>query len=216
MKILALEFSSPQRSVAVIDTAAMDSVAEVVATGRAMKPLAMIEEALQQRGWEREQIEGIAIGLGPGSYNGIRVAIALAQGWELGRGVKVTGVGTVDCLAAQAKEEGIGGVIHVVIDAQRNEFYLASYDINRSEPWGIEALRLTSLAEVRARTESGGIVLGPEVTKWFPGARVMFPRAATVARLGSNGGFVPAESVAPIYLRATSFVKAPPPRIIVP
>ena len=199
-----------------MDTAAMDSVAEVVATGAATKPLAMIEEALQQRGWEREQLEGIAVGLGPGSYNGLRVAIALAQGWELGRAVKVMGIGTVNCLAAQATEEGLGGLIHIVIDAQRNEFYVASYEVGGSEPRMIEGLRLASLAEAQARAESGGIVLGPEVTKWFPNGRVMFPRAATAARLGSKGPFVAAESLAPIYLRATSFVKAPPPRIFPP
>ena len=46
----------------------------------------MIEEALREAGLEREQIEVLAVGLGPGSYTGIRVALSLAQGWQLASG----------------------------------------------------------------------------------------------------------------------------------
>ena len=52
----------------------------------------MIESALAEAKIEREQIEVIAVGLGPGSYTGIRAAISVAQGWQLARGVKLLGV----------------------------------------------------------------------------------------------------------------------------
>ena len=96
MKILALEFSSPQRSVAVLNADARGSVlaaSEVVEAGpgNTMKPLGMIESALKHAGLEREQIDCLVVGLGPGSYNGIRTAIALAQGWQLASGVKLLG-----------------------------------------------------------------------------------------------------------------------------
>ena len=48
----------------------------------------------------REAIEAIAVGLGPGSYTGIRAAIALAQGWQLAREVKTLGVSSVAAMAA--------------------------------------------------------------------------------------------------------------------
>ena len=104
MKILAFEFSSPQRSVAVLNAETGGRVrasSEVLESSprNTMKPLGMVESALQQAGLEREQIEGIAIGLGPGSYTGIRAAIALAQGWLLGREVKLLGVSSAEgCL----------------------------------------------------------------------------------------------------------------------
>ena len=96
MKMLALEFSSAQRSVAVVVADADGrplTTSEVVetATGHTMKPFAMIEEALRSAGVERERIEVIVVGLGPGSYTGIRAAIALAQGWQLATGVKTAG-----------------------------------------------------------------------------------------------------------------------------
>src|SRR5579859_6762493 len=102
MKILALEFSSPQRSVALVqkaNSAEMVMEHEVVETGnRSSKPFEMIEEVLRQSGTEREQVERLAIGLGPGSYNGIRGSIALAQGWQLGAEIPVQGMSSAECV----------------------------------------------------------------------------------------------------------------------
>ncbi len=246
MKILALEFSSPQRSVAVA-TAPDDgtprrlatvseiqnpksevraipvlsltnsiSVSEVVETGctHTMKPLGMAEEALKQAGIERGQIECLAIGLGPGSYNGIRAAIALAQGWQLACGIKLLGVSSTECIAAQAQADGLRGEFAVVIDAQREEFYLARYKVTADEVRELSALRLVTLAAVRKLRETGAVLIGPEATRWFPEARIVVPRAATLGRLAlGRTDFVAGEKLKPIYLRETKFVKAPPPRV---
>jgi tRNA threonylcarbamoyl adenosine modification protein YeaZ len=219
MKILALEFSSPQRSVAVTqertDAGAL-ALGEAIETGaRSTNALGLVEEALRQAQVERGQIECLAIGLGPGSYNGIRLAIALAQGWQLARPVKLLGISTAECLAAQAQADGIFGRVEIVIDAQRGEFYLAGYDLSPEARCEVEPLRLASLADVQARQQAGGALIGPEVTKWFPGSRVLYPRAATLGQLArGRTDFVPGEELKPIYLRETQFVKAPPPRIL--
>jgi tRNA threonylcarbamoyl adenosine modification protein YeaZ len=255
MKILAVEFSSSQRSVAVLNGRAVGvPIAEVVDTSpRGSEALGMVETALRQGQIEREQIECVAVGLGPGSYTGIRSAIALAQGWELAAGerdIKFIGLSSADCIAAEAQADGLKGSLAVVIDAQRNEFYLASYNMgarrfptgrspgaatltegtaatnpvasnsslvaapgDERPPLTIEPLRLASLADVQARAQAGETVVGPEVTKWFPAGRLIFPRAATLARLALNHTeFVPANKLQPIYLRETKFVKAPPAR----
>src|SRR4030095_8302409 len=216
MKILALEFSSAQRSVAVTEDHAT-SASEIIETapGHSMKPLNMIEQALKQAGLEREQIECLVIGLGPGSYTGIRVAIALAQGWQLACGVKLLGLSSVECIAAPAQTDGFTSKTCVVIDAQREEFYIASYDFGIGECREVFPLRLVTLSEVRERQNAGETLIGPEVTRWFPGGRVIFPRAATLGRLAlTRGDFVAGEKLEPIYLRETRFVKAPPSRIL--
>ena len=215
MKLLAFEFSSPQRSVAACDGAA--TVGEVIDTapGNAMKPLALAEQALGQAGLEREQIECIVVGLGPGSYTGIRAAIALAQGWQLGRGVKLLGISSAECVAAQAQAEGVTGKVAVVIDAQRGEFYLAGHEISAGARSEISPLRLATLAEAQAREQAGELLIGPEVTRWFPEGRVVFPRAAMLAQLArGRSNFMAGEKLEPIYLRETTFVKAPPSRIL--
>ena len=134
MRILAFEFSSPQRSVAVVQEVNSQGplmVREVIETGaHSNKPFEMIEEALRQSGIEREQIDRLAVGLGPGSYMGIRAAIALAQGWQLGAGTPAQGLSSAQAVAAQAQSEGLTGRIAVLIDAQRGEFYLAIYELN--------------------------------------------------------------------------------------
>jgi tRNA threonylcarbamoyl adenosine modification protein YeaZ len=216
MKILALEFSSPQRSVAVVEEreAGVLTLGESVETGAwSANALGLVEGALRTAQMDREQVQCLVVGLGPGSYTGIRSAIALAQGWSLARGVKLLGLSSADCLAAHAQAEGMFGRVHVVIDAQRDEFYLAGYDLSADGRTEVEPLHLVGLAEVAARQAAGQMVIGPEVTRWFPGSRVVFARAATLAHLArGRTDFVSGETLEPIYLRQTQFVKAPSPR----
>lgn len=216
MKLLALEFSSSPRSVAVWD-APTGMVAEVVDTtaGPTMKPFAMIESALQQAGLEREQIEGIAVGLGPGSYTGIRAAIALAQGWQLARGTPLTGISSVECIVSQAAQEGIHGKVSVVIDAQRGEFYLAGYELSAGGVRSSAPLRIVTAESVRALERAGEMLIGPEVTRWFAPGRTVSSRAARLAKLAAERVTAgQSENLEPIYLRETTFIKAPPPRIL--
>jgi tRNA threonylcarbamoyl adenosine modification protein YeaZ len=220
MKILAVEFSSPQRSVAVVQ--ATDGGPRVLgsrqsafgpADHRSADALGLVAGALRGAQVEGEQIECVAVGIGPGSYTGIRAAIALAQGWQLGRGVKLLAISSVECLAAQAQAEGLSGRVEVVIDAQLHEFYLAGYDLSAAGWRQAEPLRLAALAEVQARQRAGGAIIGPEATRWFPGSRLLFPHAATLGRLAlGRSDFMAGEDMAPLYLRETRFVKAPPPR----
>jgi tRNA threonylcarbamoyl adenosine modification protein YeaZ len=215
MKILAVEFSSQQRSVAVAQgsrTAAGLQLCEVVEAGGIFtKPIAMTDEVLRQAGLEREQIDCVAVGLGPGSYTGIRMAIALAQGWQLAREVKLAGISSAECIAAEAHAQGLQGSVAVVIDAQRQEFYLATYQLEAAGFRELSRLQIVSAAEVKHRA-SRSVLIGPEVRRWFPEGRVVFPRATTLARLAlDHTDSVPGERLEPIYLRETSFVKAPPP-----
>jgi tRNA threonylcarbamoyl adenosine modification protein YeaZ len=216
MKILAVEFSSGERSVAVVQGGGDSSP---VLLGRAVesgvhRPLGLVEEALRQARCEREEMETLAIGLGPGSYTGIRGAIALAQGWQLGRGVNAIGVSSVECLAAGAEQEKLFGPINIIVDAPRDEFYLARYEIGPGAWREAESLRLAPLAEIEALVRRGDQVLGPGAADWFPSARNLYPDAAMLGRLASaRRDFVPGEKLEPIYLRETAFKKAPPARV---
>jgi len=222
MKILALEFSSPQRSVAIVQGSpsagphAALSVSEVIETGgRETKSVGMIEEALRDAQLEREQIDCVAVGLGPGSYTGIRAGIAFAQGWQLARNVKLLGISSVECIANQASADDLAGSINIIIDAQRNEFYLAQYNLSEKGWSEQQPLRLATLAEVQQIERAGQTLIGPEVTKWFPDGRIVFPRAAVLGQIAlRRSDFVPGEKLEPIYLRETTFVKAPAPRIL--
>src|ERR1017187_9622985 len=195
MTILALEFSSPQRSVAVLSSSRRDEPCEshsssvpgnmgtritrpsegviceaIETSGQSTRAFILIEKVLAEAKIEREQIEVLAIGLGPGSYTGIRVALALAQGWQLASrngAMKLLGLSSVECVAGQGQAEKISGRVNVVIDAQRNKFYLAAYEISAAGWREIEPLRILTRAEVESRAGANEMLIGPEVTRWF-------------------------------------------------
>lgn len=218
MTILALEFSSEQRSVAVVDGPADGAprcVAETVrGGGRATPAAAMIEEVLERAGLRREAVECIAVGLGPGSYHGVRCAIALAQGWQLARGVRLVGINSVEAMAAQAHAEGLRGPVAGVVDAQRGELYVADYALDATGWRETGPLRLASPAQVQASGPAERVLLGPEVSRWFSGGKVMFPRAGMLGRLApGRSDAVPGERLEPVYLRAAAFQKVRPSRL---
>jgi tRNA threonylcarbamoyladenosine biosynthesis protein TsaB len=209
MTILALEFSSARRSVAVAKAGVIcaESVAE---GGRATHAFALIEQALTAAQVPREEIGVLAVGLGPGSYTGIRAAIAIAQGWELARKIKVLGISSVEAIAVQAQAEKRFGQMQIVVDAQRGEFYLATWDISAAQRRENSPLKIVSAAQIEQRRKNGEWMAGPEESN--PNHR-WFPRAAAVAKLaGERSDFIAGELLTPIYLRETNFVKAPPPR----
>ena len=214
MKILALEFSSAQRSVAVVMDGQIRARTQQNGT-RENHALSLVEAALNAAGFERENVDCLAVGLGPGSYNGIRSAIAVAQGWQLARGTRILGIRSVESLAAQARIEKIHGQVNIVIDAQRSEFYLARYEVSGSGFRELAPMRLAAREEILALVRAGEIVLGPEMTNEWSAAHQLFPDAAMVGQLASGrSDFVPGDRLEPVYLRETRFVKAPPPRII--
>ncbi len=215
MKILAVEFSSQARNVAVLQCggATPPMLLGRAAENSVRRQLGLVADALDAAQCKREEIEVIAIGLGPGSYTGIRGAIALAQGWQIGRGVQLLGVSSVECLAAQAAEEKIFGPVNIVIDAQRNEFYVARYEIGPGQWRQAEPLRLAPFAEIEQLRASGQRIIGPDARHWFASAKDIYPDAAILGRLGcGRRDFVAGEKLEPIYLREASYTKAPPVR----
>jgi len=212
MKILAVELSSENRSVALLDNGELAGHA-AEAGGR--RVIGLVEDALKQAGWEREAVETIALGLGPGSYTGIRGAISFAQGWQLGRDVRLLGLSSVDCLVTQAASEKITGPVNIVIDAQRNEFYLARFLLGSGGPQVVEPLRLAALAEIEKLSAAGEKIIGPDIHPWFPNAHNIYPSAASLGALAeTRSNFISGDKLEPIYLRETAFKKAPPSRII--
>ena len=204
MTILALEFSTERRSVALARDGAVLAEAVQQDGSRGTNALGLIGRALAGSNIAREEIEVIAVGLGPGSYTGIRAAIAVAQGWQLARSVKLLGVSSAEALAAQARADNLLGTVDVVIDAQRGEFYLATWEISAVERKETSSLKIVSGGEIKARQATGRICVGPLMNK------AMFPAAATIAGLAAQRtDFIPGDELVPIYLRETTFVKAP-------
>lgn len=201
MTILALEFSSERRGVAVVCDGSV--LSEVVHEGTRETPIfQLIERAMEEAAVARDGIQRVAVGLGPGSYTGVRLAIAVAQGWQLGSDVETVGVGSLDTLAVVAASLG---PVTLAVDSQRNEWAVAEANAGRL----VGPLRLMGTEDLRSRSVAGAVVVGPEVVSVLGGGCTENPSAAVLGRLAMEGVPVPAEHLTPVYLREVSFVKAP-------
>ncbi len=161
-------------------------------------------------GWE--QIEAIAVGVGPGSFTGLRVGVATARALGLSCGLEVRGVGTLEALGRGL--EGRGGTIRVpVLDARRDEVFAAAFAGEGRRLWEPFvcpprelADRIADLGEPVLCAGSGALrfrleLAGPGVEipeDADPAHRIA---ARHICALAAAGAGVEAEPAAPNYLR---------------
>lgn len=128
MKILALDTSTLTGSVALIDDGAVlaESVARVRAN-HSEQLLPLVDEVLARAGVKLDALDRIAVGVGPGSFTGVRIAVATAKGLHLASGVTLVGVSSLDALVASAW--GACGPVLAALDARRGELYAALYEV---------------------------------------------------------------------------------------
>jgi tRNA threonylcarbamoyl adenosine modification protein YeaZ len=167
---------------------------------RAVRVLQDVEGLLEDAGLRSDEVEGIAVGTGPGSYTGLRMGLVTARTLSFSLGVPVAGVSTLDALAA-----GAPGAMPV-IDGKRKEVFT----LVRGEPRCLpaEALEVQQGATyvgdgaVRFRAEieaKSGVVPPDDDERHVPWAR----HHAALAR-----DFGAAEAAEPIYLRVPDAEKA--------
>jgi tRNA threonylcarbamoyl adenosine modification protein YeaZ len=214
MWTLAFEFSSDVRSVAVVRSAGEPSVAGFASVREVRRTpgLALVEAALREAGVRREEITRLAVGLGPGSYTGIRIALALVQGWQLATGVPSVGLRSADVLAEQEWRRGVRGRLHLVVDAQKGDLYHGPYELDEA---GWAATQPLAIVPAATLQNDGERWITPEPAPRLAWAEAVFPDAGTLGRLAAaSAALRPAFQLEPVYLRETAFIKAPPLRAI--
>jgi tRNA threonylcarbamoyladenosine biosynthesis protein TsaB len=92
--------------------------------------LPLVHELLAERGTTLAQLDGIAFGQGPGSFTGIRIALAVVQGLALAHGLPVVGVSSLAALAQGAHRLTGAKAILVAQDARMGEVYWGCYDVS--------------------------------------------------------------------------------------
>jgi tRNA threonylcarbamoyladenosine biosynthesis protein TsaB len=138
------------------------------------------------------RIDTIAIGLGPGSYAGIRIAIATALGLGLASNATLVGIPSVAALETDATS-------YIAIgDARRDSFYFTRIE----DGICAEGPLLLDEAALRHRIATGLPVLVPAPLAIAPAAVVALPRASKLATLAAAGrGIVARDDLEPLYLR---------------
>jgi tRNA threonylcarbamoyladenosine biosynthesis protein TsaB len=175
-------------------TSALVSDREVLGerTSRAVTLLEDVDALLRQGGVHAGDLEALAVGVGPGSFTGVRIGLATARALAFTLDLPVAGVSTLDALAA-----GAPGAVPV-IDARRREVFVLQDGPRALSP---HALDVTPGAvyvgdgavRYRAVFEAGGGEVPPDRDERH------VPRARFHAALA--GEFGAAERVEPLYLR---------------
>jgi len=216
MNLLAFETSSRIGSVA-LDTPAGLTVRELgIPREQTERLLASTDELLAAAGVDLKSLDGIAFGRGPGSFTGLRVSAAVAQGLAAVSGVPLLPVSSLLALAERAWQEARCERALVCVDAHMGEVYScvaerrgdfieivgeerlgAPADVRPplASPWCAVGSGFAAHAEALAAVARGATIMLPELV---PSAAALLPRA----RRDLAAGRVTAPSAAlPVYLR---------------
>lgn len=157
MRLLAFDTSSAAITAAVHDGASVlaeETRIGAQAHGELLAPT--VDAVLRAAGVAPSDVTRVVVGVGPGPFTGLRVALVTARVMGEVLGVPVHGVCSLDAVAAEAVGTGtVDGPFAVATDARRREIYLASYDARGVRLGGPEVLRP---ADVDARTTAGAVV----------------------------------------------------------
>ena len=125
--LLAFDTATPHVTVAIHDGSSVLATFESEESMRHGEMLAPgIERVLAEAGATAADLTGIAVGVGPGPFTGLRVGLVTARTLALVRELPVHGVCSLDILAAEAIDQGLEE-FEVATDARRKEVYVASY-----------------------------------------------------------------------------------------
>lgn len=220
MKILGIDSSGLTASVAVMS--------EGILTGEytihnkkthSQTLLPMISDMLLMAEIKPEELDGIAVSAGPGSFTGLRIGASTAKGLAWTLGIPVVPVSSLMGLAANVTQRG--AVVCPIMDARRNQVYFGIYRITEGLPEVLlepEAAAIEDAIACAGRIGEEIIYIGDGVPVFEDkirelcqgGVRFMEPvncyqRGASVAAVGSllfeKKQVVEAEDFAPVYLR---------------
>jgi tRNA threonylcarbamoyladenosine biosynthesis protein TsaB len=212
VRVAAIDTSTALGSVALVEDGhivADDARRILNAHGESLLP--MVTAAFDGAGWSPAQVGRWAVGIGPGSFTGCRIALATAKGIVLVTGAEIVGVTSLDAVAYGLDERGL---LVSVVPGGKGELFLQARRDGRLvlPPCHLRvdqvAMKVASLA-----ADSPVVVAGEaaaEVNWTALGARVSLvvaaphdlPRASAIARLALGRPAEDADVLEPLYVRA--------------
>lgn len=213
--VLGLDTATPELTVALLRDGELAGERQVGPgpSGRPRHATELLPAVAALLGREREwgQVTKIAVGVGPGSFTGLRIGVAAARALALGRGLPLVGVSSLAALAAGIGGRGADRL--ALIDARRGEVFGALYSAAGEELWEPFVSDPAALAarlaghdrpvvaagdgslRFRGELEAAGVAVAAA------GEAAHRLRARHICRLASGIEGGPPEAVEPIYLR---------------
>lgn len=184
-----------------------------------------VDEVLRGAGLQLGDLAGIAVGIGPGSFTGLRIGLSYAKGLASARRFPITGVSSLDSMALCGTAQlSLGTLVCPLIDARRGEVYAALYRFSGNaleRITGDMVVPLTRLisqiggevrfiggakaAEARTTAEAHGLIASHWAEIEQRGSWIAALGAARIAQTGSDR----LEALEPLYVRAADAVLKP-------
>lgn len=213
MKLLALETATEACSVALLYQQEILEQFEIAPRQHSELLLPMVDRLLAEAGLRLCDLDAIALGYGPGSFMGVRLAVASAQGLAMGANLPVVPVSTLQAMAQRAWQHWQAPHVAPAWDARMGEMYWGGYQ----EQGGImlpliddhlSAPPVVSLPlDINWRLVGNAWMSYREnlPSQWQQEADLLHPSAAAVASLAQHyyllGQMLPPDQVEPKYLR---------------
>ncbi len=215
--VLGIEAATPVAGVALTEDGRI--LAERLVNNRrthSVNLLPMIKAVIEEGGITREQVNGIAVSAGPGSFTGLRIGLATAKTLALAWQVPVVGVSTLEALALPLAAPG--QLVCPILNARKNEVYASILRGTTGQPEllaGPLALGIVELAGILAQWQEPVIFLGDGVPVFkeeivnlladravFAPQSALLPRGAAVAELGYRE-LAAGRGLSPLELKAS-------------
>ncbi len=170
--------------------------------------LPCIEKCTQECGFAPQDLQGVAVGVGPGSYTGIRVGVAVAQGLALACHIPWISLCTLECFLPSQN-----GTFAVVIDAKIGGMYVWKAKRHGQIVTSLSEAQLLPLPEVQSFLDDVEIIVTPHLNLIQPKINIQKtweeqpPQAHRMAELAqlkfSHHDVVHDDRVELLYLRKT-------------
>lgn len=218
MKILAIDTTEQACSAALLLDDHLVESFEVAPRQHSRLILPMTGGLLAEAGIRLQDLDGIGFARGPGSFTGVRIAVAVAQGLALAADLPLLPVSSLAALAQGVAREHAQSRVLATFDARMGELYWALFEESAGRVRLLGEEHVSPAAEVRVpdphlpfalagsgagpcREQAGGLQ-GIADSAVFPEAMVHAGDVATLARAQlAAGETVPAEQAMPVYLR---------------
>jgi tRNA threonylcarbamoyladenosine biosynthesis protein TsaB len=205
VRILAVDTALGGCSVALLDGAQiLAHIFEAMDRGHAERLAPMVEETM--RGFDFAALDRLAVTTGPGTFTGQRVGLAFMRGLRLALKRPLTGVTTLEVIAAAAMDETSQSRAAVIHDARREEAYLLLQDGNETVQQPVVMLFKDAISRIRAFgpcavAGTGAAAAQESLGSAFILSNIRQPDALWVARLAQKRS--PSDAApGPLYLRA--------------
>ena len=216
MKILSIDTSTKYLGVAVaVGSDVVASLHDKGALQHSSRLIPSIDKVLKNADLELKDIDAIALGIGPGSFTGLRIGVATCKGINMALGIPIVAVPTLDVIAynfINTKEK----ILCPTIDAKKEKLYACLYEVRNTTLKRLTDYMLTDIDGLLDKIDKPTLLFGDGIElygerakknpfvhisekEWLPKAEIVVKLALAKAK---RKEFANPDKLVPMYLHS--------------